>query len=57
MESEEFGYDKDRFVNLTGESFDCLICSQVVRFPKECTSCGNMYCGPCIDSWLQKKKY
>jgi len=56
MESDDFGYDKDRFVNLSGESFDCLICSQVVRCPKECTSCGNMYCGQCIDSWLQKKK-
>jgi E3 ubiquitin-protein ligase NRDP1 len=56
MDTDEFGYDKDRFVNLVGESFDCLICSQVVRLPKECQSCGNMYCGACIDSWLKKKK-
>jgi len=29
-----FGYDKSRFPNLAGESFDCIICSCVAREPK-----------------------
>jgi hypothetical protein len=29
-----FGYDKDRFPNLKGETFDCLICSCIVKNPK-----------------------
>ena len=48
----EYGYDDDRFVNLTGDSFNCIICTCVARNPKECTGCGNLYCTSCIDSWL-----
>jgi len=33
-----------------------VICAQVVKNPKECTSCGNMFCASCIDAWILKKK-
>ena len=48
------GYDKERFPNLQGDQFDCLICQMVVTDPKECMGCGNMFCAPCIDSWIRR---
>lgn len=30
----EGGYKKDRFPNLQGEIFDCLICAKVVKSPQ-----------------------
>lgn len=56
VEAQEFGFDKERFPDLTGENFDCIICSEVVRNPKECTECGSLFCAPCINSWMSKKK-
>eukprot|EP00825_Cyclidium_porcatum_P049711 TRINITY_DN8651_c0_g1_i4.p1 TRINITY_DN8651_c0_g1~~TRINITY_DN8651_c0_g1_i4.p1 ORF type:complete len:262 (+),score=47.86 TRINITY_DN8651_c0_g1_i4:177-962(+) len=53
---KEFGYDKERFTNLNNDQFDCPICSQVVKDPKECTGCGSMFCGNCIDDWFNKNK-
>lgn len=38
MATDEFGYDKDLFPNLTVETFDCMICSQIVRNPKVITN-------------------
>jgi E3 ubiquitin-protein ligase NRDP1 len=49
------GFPKDRFPELTGDSFDCGICYLVAKDPKECLKCGTMYCGPCIDDWVSKK--
>jgi len=56
MDTQEFGFDKSRFPKLSDESFDCVICSEVVRTPKECTGCGSLFCTPCINSWMAKKK-
>ena len=52
-----FGFDKDRFPNLTSDMFDCPICTNVVRQPKECTGCGDLFCSRCIDDWTKKNKY
>lgn len=49
----QLGYDKSRFPNLQGELFDCVICNQVVKKPKECQGCGNLFCDICITN----KKY
>lgn len=49
------GYEKDRFPELQGDSFDCGICYQVCKEPKECVKCGSMYCAFCIDDWVSKK--
>jgi hypothetical protein len=56
VDVQEFGFDKNRFPKLADESFDCVICSEVVRNPKECTGCGSLFCTPCINSWLSKRK-
>jgi len=56
MSGADFGYDKERFPNLNGESFDCIICACVVKNPRECTNCGSMFCAGCIESWLKKTK-
>jgi E3 ubiquitin-protein ligase NRDP1 len=48
------GLTKERFPELTGDSFDCSICLLVSATPKECTLCGTMYCGSCIDGWVLK---
>ena len=53
----DFGFDKDRFPNLSGYIFDCPICTNVVRRPKECTGCGDLFCGKCIEDWTKKNKY
>lgn len=53
----DFGYDKSRFVNLTTDNFDCPICSEVAKNPKDCSNCGALFCGPCIDEWIAKKLY
>jgi hypothetical protein len=52
-----YGYDKDRFPNLSGDMFDCPICTNVVINPKECTGCGDLFCATCIDDWMKKNKY
>ena len=49
------GYPKERFPDLTGDSFNCGICSLVCRDPQECIKCGAMYCTVCIDDWMSKK--
>jgi hypothetical protein len=51
----DIGYDHDRFVNLTTDTFDCMICSMVSREPKDCSVCGSVFCTVCIDDWLKKK--
>jgi E3 ubiquitin-protein ligase NRDP1 len=53
--SKSKGFARERFPDLTGDSFDCGICYLVSFQPKECTTCGTMYCGSCIDEWMQKK--
>ena len=30
------GYDKERFINLDFDSFDCLICCEIAVDPVEC---------------------
>jgi len=55
MEASKLGYEQDRFENLNGDEFDCVICSLVVNDPYECGECGNMFCKDCIDSWMKKK--
>ncbi|KAL4430530.1 hypothetical protein ABPG74_005455 [Tetrahymena malaccensis] len=53
--TNEIGYDRDRFVQVD-DQFECLICSTIVRDPKECNGCGHLYCKRCIEDWQQKSK-
>lgn len=54
--ADEYGYDKDRFINYHSDNFDCPICSGVAKNPKDCNQCGAVFCSSCIDQWLKKKK-
>lgn len=49
-----FGYEKDRFINLVFDNFDCLICLEVIRDPMECGTCGKLFCKLCISDWINK---
>ena len=53
----EYGYEAELFPNMQGEMFNCPICLNVVKRPKECTGCGDLFCGKCIDDWTRKNKY
>jgi E3 ubiquitin-protein ligase NRDP1 len=53
--SSEYGFEKERFLNLTTDNFDCIICTLVARDPKDCSNCGNVFCSSCIDDWIKKK--
>lgn len=55
QKSVQSGLEKERFPDLKGDSFDCGICYLVCKDPKECTKCGTMFCGGCIDDWIAKK--
>ena len=48
------GYDPDRFIGLTNDAFECIICSQVVMDPFECHGCGKLFCKLCIADWINK---
>ena len=48
------GLDKERFVNLNFDNFDCLICCEIVVDPLECEICGKLFCKICIGDWIRK---
>jgi len=51
----DMGYDKDRFIKLDSDNFDCPICTMVAKNPKDCSSCGSIFCTACIEDWMRKK--
>lgn len=51
----EFGYERERFVSVD-DQFECVICSTIVRDPRECNGCGHLYCRKCIEDWQSKNK-
>ena len=55
MIKKDCGYDKERFVNLKTEIFDCVICLQIANNPNECGSCGSIFCASCIQDWMTIK--
>lgn len=48
------GLEKQRFVGLGFDEFDCLICSEVALDPMECDFCGKIFCKICISDWISK---
>ena len=45
------GYPLDWFVEPIDSNLKCGICSGVLRDPRS-TSCGHVYCGQCLYSWV-----
>ncbi len=48
------GYDPLIFLNEVNSDFLCQICNLVVRKPRECIVCGNIFCESCIKNWAEK---
>lgn len=49
------GFDPKYFVSEVNSDFLCPLCNFVVRKPKECTVCGNIFCDSCIRQWADKQ--
>lgn len=45
------GLDEERFVEPVGDEFKCLICSEVLLDPIECSGCQTSFCSECIRAW------
>mmetsp|Transcript_5416 Transcript_5416/g.5546 ORF Transcript_5416/g.5546 Transcript_5416/m.5546 type:complete len:469 (+) Transcript_5416:10-1416(+) len=48
------GHNPSNFISKVNEDLLCPLCSQVVRKPRECIVCGNMFCECCIKSWAER---
>lgn len=48
------GHDPKNFKSTVNKDFFCPICNLVVRKPRECVICGNIFCEYCIKSWADK---
>ncbi len=48
------GHDHKNFKSTVNKDFFCPICNFVVRKPRECVICGNIFCEYCIKSWADK---
>ena len=45
------GFDETRFLDPVTEEFKCLICSEVLEEPIECSGCQTNFCTSCINDW------
>lgn len=43
------GYDVERFIEVPNQEFICLICSDVIEDPMECSNCQTFFCKACIE--------
>lgn len=48
------GFDPQLFISEVNSDFLCPICNFVVRRPRECIICGNIFCDGCIRLWAEK---
>jgi len=48
------GHDPMNFTSPVNSDLLCCICNLVVRKPRECVICGNMFCDYCIRAWAEK---
>jgi hypothetical protein len=49
------GYDPDRFAEEVISDLICIICSEVLEDPVECSKCQTNFCRACIDDWSARK--
>lgn len=49
------GYDQERFAEEVIADLLCLICSEVLEDPVECSKCQTNFCKACIDDWSSRK--
>lgn len=48
------GYNPILFLSEINSDFLCHMCNLVVRKPRECIVCGNIFCENCIKNWAKK---
>jgi hypothetical protein len=53
-EKVQEGHDPANFTTPVNSDLLCPICNFVVRKPRECIICGNMFCEYCIKTWAEK---
>lgn len=53
---QESGHKLTSFISEVNNDLICGICECVVRKPKECIICGNMFCDNCIKKWYEKHR-
>lgn len=51
-----YGFEPSIFVKPVNLDFICIICSRVVRNPRECIICGGLSCENCLKQWQEKNK-
>lgn len=53
---QESGHKLSSFISEVNSDLICGICECVVRKPRECVVCGNMFCDVCIKKWYEKQR-
>ena len=46
--------EKEILVGELDDFYSCLICLDIVWDAKSCEECERVFCGSCLQSWLQK---
>jgi len=51
--SDNFQIINKEVYEQTKEIFNCIICANIHKDPLVCSSCGSIFCGDCIKTWLK----
>lgn len=54
LKQKQEGYSPEYFVHQVNKDLLCPICNKVVKRPRECIVCGNMFCEYCIKQWAEQ---
>lgn len=59
MEMEKLYIDNEAIVNRSlfegvKDIVTCVICTGIIREPKQCSTCENVFCGNCVEEWISK---
>lgn len=54
-EKEKYIYNKIEFQ--TNDYYTCKICCTLVKEPKSCAECDDLFCAKCINNWLSRNNF